>query len=83
METTLPAPRVSHLQQSKIQYGRRKTTNVFMLSLMGLMTLLALVPLFWIVGYVVYKGSMSLNLAFFHPDPAPDGDGRGRRSACH
>lgn len=73
METTLPAPRVSHLQQSRIQYGRRKTTNVFMLSLMGLMTLLALVPLFWIVGYVVYKGSMSLNLAFFTQTPRPMG----------
>jgi len=44
---------------------RRKITNTVMLSLTGLMTVLALVPLFWIIGYVVYKGGQYINLDFF------------------
>ena len=35
---------------------RRKAANAFMLSLTGALTLLALVPLFWIIGYEIYKG---------------------------
>jgi len=45
--------------------ARRKATNMVMLSITGLMTLLALIPLFWIVGYVIYKGGQSINLDFF------------------
>ncbi len=44
---------------------RRKAVNAIMLSLTGLLTLLALVPLFWIIAYVVYRGGPSINLAFF------------------
>jgi len=44
---------------------RRKIINVVMLSLTGLMTLLALIPLFWIIGYVIYKGGQYINLDFF------------------
>lgn len=53
---------------------RRKVTNALMLSLTGVMTLLALVPLFWIVGYVIYRGGPSLNLDFFTQMPRPLGD---------
>lgn len=52
---------------------RRKVVNVVMLSVTGLLTLIALVPLFWIIGYVVYKGGSYINLAFFTQLPRPLG----------
>lgn len=54
-------------------YQRRKWTNRIMLGITGLLTLLALVPLFWIIGYVIYKGAPSLNLEFFTQLPRPIG----------
>ncbi|MEN6410169.1 MAG: phosphate ABC transporter permease PstA [Anaerolineaceae bacterium] len=54
-------------------YQRRKWTNRIMLGITGLLTLLALVPLFWIIGYVFYKGAPSLNLEFFSQLPRPIG----------
>ena len=51
----------------------RKSANLLMLSLTGLATMLALIPLFWIVGYVVYKGAPTLNVAFFTQLPRPVG----------
>jgi phosphate transport system permease protein len=59
--------------QSKSGYRRRKITNVAMLSITGLFMLLALVPLFWIIGYVIYKGGQYLNLNFFIHMPKPLG----------
>jgi phosphate transport system permease protein len=53
--------------------ARRRVVNGAMLSLTGVATLLALVPLFWIIGYVIYKGGQSLNLAFFTQLPRPLG----------
>lgn len=41
--------------------------------LTGLMSLLALVPLFWIIGYVLIKGGHSINLAFLTQTPRPMG----------
>ena len=38
----------------KMNYRGRQVTNVVMLAVTGLMTLLALIPLFWIIGYVLY-----------------------------
>jgi phosphate transport system permease protein len=56
----------------------RKTSNAVMLALTGILTLLALVPLFWIIGYVVVRGGKSLNLDFFTQLPRPMGmDGGG------
>jgi len=61
---------------------RRKVTNTVMLTLTFLMTLLALVPLFWIVGYVIYKGGQYINLGFFINMPRPLGvEGGGVRHA--
>lgn len=51
----------------------RKSVNLLMLSLTGLATLFALIPLFWIVGYVIYKGAPTINLAFFTQLPRPLG----------
>src|SRR5574338_820036 len=53
--------------------ARRKVLNTIMLALTGLMTLLALIPLFWIVGYVIYKGGQYINLDFFIHTPRPLG----------
>lgn len=58
---------------SRATYNRRKLVNAVMLSLTGLGTLLALIPLFWIIGYVVYKGGQYINLAFFTQLPRPMG----------
>jgi phosphate transport system permease protein len=44
-----------------------------MLSLTGLLTALALVPLFWIIGYVLLQGGKNINLDFFIHLPRPLG----------
>ncbi len=46
-------------------YNRRKWADRFMRSLTVGATLLALIPLFLILGYVVVRGASALNLAFF------------------
>ena len=53
--------------------SRRKLVNSLMLSVTGLMTVLALIPLFWIIGYVIYKGGQYINLDFFLHTPRPLG----------
>ncbi len=55
------------------RYRRRKWTNGLLLSLTGLLTLLALVPLFWIIAYVFVRGFPYLNLDFFTQLPRPMG----------
>ncbi len=52
---------------------RRKATNIVMLTITGLLTLMALIPLFWIIGYVILRGGKALNLAFFTQLPRPMG----------
>lgn len=54
-------------------YHRRKITNGIMLTLTGLVTLLALVPLFWIIGYITAHGAAYINLDFFTQLPRPMG----------
>ncbi len=51
----------------------RKVTNIVMLSLTGLLTLLAVVPLFWIIVYVIARGGKYINLDFFTQMPRPMG----------
>ena len=53
--------------------SRRKFVNALMLLLSGLMTLIAVIPLFWIVGYVIYKGGQYINFDFFTQLPRPLG----------
>jgi phosphate transport system permease protein len=61
---------------------QRKAVNIVMLSLTGLLTFLALIPLFWIIGYVVIRGGRAINLDFFVNMPTPMGvAGGGVRSA--
>jgi len=51
----------------------RKTVNVFMLGLAGAATLLAIVPLVWILVYIVRQGAPALSLDFFTHLPTPVG----------
>jgi phosphate transport system permease protein len=44
-----------------------------MLSVTGFLTILALIPLFWIIGYVFYKGGSYLSISFFTQLPRPMG----------
>jgi phosphate transport system permease protein len=52
---------------------QRKAANAAMLSLTGFVTILALVPLFWIIGYVIIRGGKNINLDFFIHLPRPLG----------
>jgi phosphate transport system permease protein len=52
---------------------QRKITNTAMLSLTGLLMALALVPLFWSIGYVIMRGGKFINLDFFIHLPRPMG----------
>jgi len=56
---------------------RRKTTDYFVTGLAVVSTIVVLVPLVAILGYLLYKGFSSLNLAFFTHIPAPVGDPGG------
>jgi phosphate transport system permease protein len=60
-------------QNQAVRSTRRKIVNGLMLALTGILTVLALIPLFWIIGYVLYKGGSSINLAFFTKLPGPLG----------
>ena len=61
------------LIQSKTGYWRRRLSNIMMLAVSGFFMLLALVPLFWIISYVIYKGGQYINLDFFIHLPRPLG----------
>jgi phosphate transport system permease protein len=56
-------------------YAHRQRVNAIMLSLTGLLCLLAIIPLFWIIGYVIYRGGQYINLDFFITLPTPTGGG--------
>jgi phosphate transport system permease protein len=57
----------------RLRSRQRKVTNAVMLALTGLLTALALVPLFWIVVYVIVRGGKYINLDFFTQLPRPMG----------
>jgi phosphate transport system permease protein len=57
----------------KRNYARRKRTNTIMMVLTGLFCVIALLPLFWIIGYVIYRGGRYINLDFFTQLPKPAG----------
>lgn len=66
-------PLISRVINPRKGYRRRMATNFFMMVLSLLLTLTALVPLFWIIGYVFVKGSQFINLSFFTQLPKPLG----------
>lgn len=53
---------------------RRRITNVIMLSLSGICTVLVVGVLFFILGYLFLHGLKSLNWAFFTKLPKPSGE---------
>jgi phosphate transport system permease protein len=61
------------IQTRGTNYTRRKITNAVMLTLTGVATLLAVVPLVWIIGYVALEGGRFLSLDFFAQLPTPVG----------
>jgi len=56
---------------------RRSLTNHLVTGLAVLSTIIVLVPLVAILGYLLYKGTSSLNWAFFTKVPAPVGESGG------
>lgn len=50
--------------------GRRNFVNALMLSIFSLSAILALIPLFAVIGYVIKKGLSSLNMDFFTQLPS-------------
>ncbi|HMN59444.1 MAG TPA: phosphate ABC transporter permease PstA [Anaerolinea sp.] len=73
MSAGISALHSATIHVTKSNYRRRKAANLAMLTITGLMTLLALIPLFWIIGYVVIRGGSHLNLDFFTQLPRPMG----------
>jgi phosphate transport system permease protein len=59
--------------QARRGYSRRRLSSRVMLVLTGLITALALIPLFWIIGYVVLQGGKYINGSFFTQLPRPPG----------
>jgi phosphate transport system permease protein len=55
----------------------RKTTNIVMLTLTGVCTLLAVSVLFFILGYLLWHGGKSLTWDFFTKLPVPVGETGG------
>jgi phosphate transport system permease protein len=71
-QLTLMTPPRTHIRSTN-GFTRRRFTNRAMLILTGLGTLLALIPLFWIIGYVIIQGGQSISPAFFTQLPRPVG----------
>jgi phosphate transport system permease protein len=55
----------------------RRVTNVFMLGLTGLATLLVVSILFFVLGYLLWMGGSSLSIQFFTQIPKPTGETGG------
>lgn len=53
--------------------GQRRLTNRVMLGLATMAALIAIVPLIWIVGYVVAEGIRAMSIDFFTSLPTPVG----------
>ncbi len=70
-------------RKTRIAYGgsahisRRRLYNAVWLVVMGLCALALIAPLAGILGYLIYKGFSSINIAFFTELPAPVGEPGG------
>ena len=58
-------------------YALRKFKSDFMMTITVTATVITLIPLFLILGYLLFKGATSLNWAFFTHMPAPVGEKGG------
>lgn len=66
-------PEFNQISTFNTRGTRRKVVNIIMLVLCGLFLAIAIVPLIWIIGYVISQGSSALNLDFFTNLPTPVG----------
>lgn len=57
--------------------ARRRIVSATMTAVVGLLSVLAVLPLALIFGYLVLKGASSLNLEFFLANPVPAGQSGG------
>jgi phosphate transport system permease protein len=73
MTALTEAPIRKRYIQSRTGYTARQRANRVMLTLAGVATLLTLIPIFWILGYVVLKGGSAINLDFLTKLPTPPG----------
>ena len=64
-------------RQMRLNSARRYAVNHLVTGLAVLSTVVVIVPLVAILGYLLYKGTSSLNLAFFTHIPAPVGEPGG------
>jgi phosphate transport system permease protein len=62
---------------SRTGHRQRRLLNQVMLFGAGFMTLLALIPLFWIIIYVIIRGGAAINFDFFTQMPKPLGTNGG------
>lgn len=65
------------LDHISLSYGTRKAKNFIACVLLGLATLLAIVPLVGVFGYVLSKGLPALDWSFFSELPKPVGETGG------
>ncbi|CEH28375.1 hypothetical protein AM501_26415 [Aneurinibacillus migulanus] len=77
MESVLESVKEQKMNKLNAKLGRRRAFSFFMVGLTILSMILALTPLFSILGYVLVKGIPALNVAFFTELPAPPGEAGG------
>jgi phosphate transport system permease protein len=65
------------LTDSNARYHYRKLKSSFMMGVTVAATVVTLVPLFLVLGYLLTKGAASLNFAFFTSLPKPVGENGG------
>src|SRR6516164_850051 len=58
-------------------YALRKFKSDFMMTITVAATVITLIPLFLVLGYLLFKGASSVNWAFFTHMPAPVGEKGG------
>jgi phosphate transport system permease protein len=63
----------AHPSKSLARIRVRKGVNIFMLAATGLSALIIVVPLIWILVFVMMKGAPSLSIGFFTQLPTPAG----------
>ena len=74
---SLRSPMDFQTRQMRMNSARRYVVNHLVTGLALLSTVLVIAPLVAILGYLIYKGASSLNLAFFTHIPAPVGEPGG------
>ena len=72
-----PSPERPPMRLSRGNNQRRRAMDALVTGLAVLATVLVVAPLIAILGYLIYKGASSLNLAFFTHIPAPVGEQGG------